>query len=120
MFDLKPYLDKMSWQLLLCLQFRKKHFKKKCVTEEYTVGNQLIFLKGQNMKNKRKQSYPVIYTNISGICRLISVKFLSMENCSDNFQFFFGDYIGFHDPMNRVANNMLGRDDLGYLVGFLL
>ena len=29
---------------------------KKCVTEEYTEGNQLICLKGQNMKNKRKQS----------------------------------------------------------------
>ena len=118
MFDLKPYLDKMSRQLLLYLQFRKKHLKK-CLTEEYTEGNQLIFLKGQNMKNKRKQSDPVIYTNISGICHL-SVKFLSMENCSDNFQFFFGDYIGFHDPMNRVANNMLGRDDLGCLVGFLV
>ena len=43
-----------------------------------------------------------------------------MENCSDNFQLFFGDYIGFHDPKNRVANYMLGRDDLGYLVGFLV
>ena len=41
------------------------------------------------MKNKRKQTDPVIYTNISGICHL-SVKFLSMENCSDNYQFLWG------------------------------
>ena len=103
----------------IILAVSQETFKEKGLTEEYTEGNQLIFLKGQNMKNKRKESDPVIYTNISGICHL-SVKFLSMENCSDNFQFFFGDYIGFHDPMNRVANNMLGRDGLGYLVGFLV
>ena len=90
----------------IILAVSQETFKKKGLTEEYAEGNQLIFLKGQNMKNKRKQSDPV--------------KFLSMENCSDNYQFFFGDYIGFHDPMNRVANNMLGRDGLGYLVGFLV
>ena len=72
------------------------------------------------MKNKCKKNYLVIYANISCICHLISVTFLSMENCSNNFQFFFGDYTGFHDPMNRVTNNMLGRDDLGYLVGFVV
>ena len=69
----------------IILAVSQETLKKKGLTEEYTEGNQLIFLKGQNMKNKRKQSDPVIYTNISGICHL-SVKFLSM----DNYQFLWG------------------------------